>query len=62
MFAELAALGFISTATFLLTHPGGQYFKQALNCLAALFGTDFGHMCVCVRVRVRVRVWSGLMH
>jgi hypothetical protein len=46
----------------LLTHPGGQYFKQALNCLAALFGTDFGHMCVCVRVRVRVRVWSGLMH
>ncbi len=44
MFGELAALGFISTATFLLTHGGNSLFQQMLDGAAAFLGTSFHHM------------------
>ena len=44
MFGELAALGFISTATFLLTHGGNSLFQQMLDGAAAFLGTNFHHM------------------
>ncbi|MGB1604927.1 MAG: hypothetical protein ACPIOQ_69985, partial [Promethearchaeia archaeon] len=47
MFGELAALGFIATATFVITHPMGasaSIFQNFLQAGAAALGTSFSHM------------------
>merc|ERR1719409_2234384 len=47
MFGELAALGFISTATFILTQPfagGTSIFETLMDTFAAAAGTTFPHL------------------